>query len=148
MPNSWVFQANPEVYLVDEALRTLEEHTWLVQQHRKEIHVDDKVYIWRGGLSPAMLARGIVLTEPEDMEPNPAENKFLIQPLKFNGKRCRVRIKTEKFPTPLTKMKLLKDPKLSEWSVLSGLQGTNFRMTPEIETAIERMLVMHKNAQA
>lgn len=141
MPNAWVFQADPRHYLVDDALRNLPEQMWLVQQHRNEVRAGDKAFIWRCGKNAAMLGRGIVKTDPADIEPNPAELKFLAQPLRFDGKRCRVTVQTEKFSVPLTVARMQTDPVLSSWYFLKGLQGTNFRVMPEIEAAIERMLL-------
>ena len=140
MANCWIFQANPDFFLVDEALRTLPEQTWLVQQHRKNIHAGDRVYIWRGGPFAAVLARGVIQTEPDDIALDPAELKLLVNPLRFNGKRCRVRIKTEKFTAPLTKSRMMTEETLRDWYFMQGLEGTNFKVSSEIEAAIERLL--------
>lgn len=136
----WAFQIDPAFYLVDDALRAHDEHTWLVQQHRKDIHVGDKVFIYRSGDQAALLARGNVQNEPEDMEPDPGEDKFLVNPLKYHGRRCRVKVKTERFAVPLSKTKMLSDPGLSSWFLLSGMEGTNFRVSRDIELALENLL--------
>ena len=136
----WVFQVDPASYLVDDALRALDDHTWLVQQHRKDIHIGDKIFIYRNGDSAALLARGIVQSEPEDSEPDPKEQKFLVNPLRFHGKRCRVRVKTERFAVPLSKATMLDDPALNSWFLLSGMEGANFRVSRDIEMALESLL--------
>lgn len=136
----WVFQIDPSFYLVDDALRALDEHTWVVQQHRKDIHIGDKVFIYRNGDTAALLARGVVQAEPEDSEPDPREEKFLVKELRFQGKRSRVRVKTERFAVPLSKSTMLKDPGLSSWFLLSGMEGVNFRVSRDIELALESLL--------
>jgi len=140
MPNTWLFQANPNEYLVDEALRAFSEHTWLVNKHRNHVHVGDKVLIWRCGRNAALVGAGTVLTEPAEIEARPEEKKFEKQPLKFVGKKTRVRVRAEAVKVPISRKKMLNDPVLRSWFVVRGCQGTNFRVTPEIEKAIENML--------
>jgi EVE domain-containing protein len=136
----WVFQIDSNFYRVDDALRSGSVHTWLVNQYRKDIHVGDKVFIYRNGDNAAILARGVVQHEPEDAPPDPDEEKFLVNPLKFSGKRCRVRVKTERFAVPLSKNTMLKDPVLSTWFLLAGMEGTNFKVSRETESALEGLL--------
>ena len=136
---SWVFRVDPKFYNIEEALRTLSEHTLLVQQHRQEIKINDKVYIWRSGPAPAILAKGIVVEEPIDSEPDVQEHKFLAQPLRFKGKRCRVRVRAVMFPSALTHARMKSDSALASWYLLDGLEGTNFRVSADIEAALERL---------
>ena len=136
----WVFQIDANFYRVDDALRSGAVHTWIVNQHRKDIHVGDKVFIYRNGDHAAILARGVVQGEPEDMPPDPGEERFLVNPLKFQGKRCRVRVKTERFAVPLSRTKMLNDPALSSWFILTGMEGTNFKVSRDIESALESLL--------
>src|SRR4051812_10189150 len=141
----WVFQIDAGFYRVDDALRSGSVHTWIVNQHRKDIHVGDKVFIYRNGDNAAMLARGVVQGEPEDMAPDPDEEKFLVNPLRFQGKRCRVRVKTERFAVPLSRNAMLKDAALNSWFLLTGLEGTNFKVSREIESALESLLAKPRN---
>jgi hypothetical protein len=141
MPSAWVFRVDPKFYNVDDALRSLSEHTLLVQQHRKEICVNDKVYIWRSGLTPAIVGKGIVIEDPIDSEPDVQENDFLAQPLRFKGKRCRVRVRAAVLPAPLTQARMKSDPVLASWYLLDGLEGTNFRVSAEMDAALERLAV-------
>jgi hypothetical protein len=136
----WVFQIDPAFYRVEDALRSGAERTWLVQQHRKDIHVGDKVFIYRTGDNAGILARGVVQTEPEDSDPDPQEEKFLVNPLRFQGKRCRVKVKSERLAVPLSKTAMLSDSTLSSWFLLTGLEGVNFRVSREIESALEGLL--------
>src|SRR5258708_30153833 len=58
--NTWIFQASPEFSDVRSAVRTLREHTWLVQQHKEQLKPGDRADVWepgpRGGIIG--LARG------------------------------------------------------------------------------------------
>ncbi|MGO9210331.1 MAG: EVE domain-containing protein [Terriglobales bacterium] len=140
MANTWVFQANPKAYLVDEALRSVNEHTWLVNQHRKQVHAGDRVFIWKCGPEAGLVGVGIVLTDPAYIEARPEERKFEKQPLKFDGKRWRVRVKTERLKVPILRKNMLSDSVLKSWRVVKGWQGTNSPVSSDIEIAIEKML--------
>jgi hypothetical protein len=48
MVKSWIFQANPAIYRIREALDALDEITWTVKQYRDEIQVGDKA--WGGSV--------------------------------------------------------------------------------------------------
>jgi hypothetical protein len=141
----WVFQIDAGFYRVDDALRSGSSHTWIVNQHRKDIHIGDKIFIYRSGDNGAILARGVVQNEPEDAPPDPDEEKFLVNPLRFQGKRCRVRVKTERFAVPLSKNAMLKDLVLNSWFLLAGMEGTNFKVSREIESALESLLSKPRN---
>ena len=140
MANTWVFQANPNEYLVDEALKAFNEHTWLVNKHRNEIHVGDKVLIWKCGRNAALVGIGTVLTEPAEIEARPEEKRFEKEPIKFAGKKFRVRVRAEAVRVPIPRKRMLDDPILRSWFVVRGCQGTNFRVSSDIEMAIGKML--------
>ena len=63
---SWIFQGNPKIYDLTAAVRALKEETWLVQQHRAEIRVGDRVYLWESGPEAGIVAVAEVLDEVSD----------------------------------------------------------------------------------
>src|SRR5699024_4570136 len=48
-PNYWVFQGNPEIYDINEALRAEHLKSWKVAAHKKRIRTGDKVILWQTG---------------------------------------------------------------------------------------------------
>src|SRR5207248_620592 len=126
-------------YLVDQALKAFDEHTWLTTRHRKDIKKGHRVFLWRCGPDAALVGKGTVLSDPAFIETDPRERRFERRPAKFDGKHWRVKLRTERFAAPIGKISLLKDSQLKAWTVLRGLQGTNFRISAEIECSLERI---------
>src|SRR5260370_23451007 len=88
--NTWIFKANSEFSDVRSAVRTLREHTWLVQQHKEQIKLGDRVYLWESGPRGGIigLAEG---SEPPRIQPEPKEQLLFIRNReKVRGNRLRV----------------------------------------------------------
>jgi hypothetical protein len=145
--NTWVFQANPNVYRVDAALKALSEHTWLTNQHFKHIVAGDEVFIWRCGKNAALVAVGTVLSNPTLLDVLPEERRFEAEPLKFYGKRLRVRIRTKVVNPPVPREVLLNEPGLSSIAIFPGWNGTNFAISGEIAAAVHRVIDPRPNGQ-
>lgn len=60
----WIFQANPRLYNIDQALLSLPEMTWLVSSHKEHIGPGDKVFLWKSGPEAAIIAEASVLAPP------------------------------------------------------------------------------------
>lgn len=138
--NAWVFQANPKMYRVDAALDALSEHTWLTNKHSKHIIPGDEVFIWRCGKNAALVAVGTVLTDPASLEAPPEEKRFEASPLKFDGKRLRVKVRAQKVTPPVPRSILLKEAELSSIAVFKGCTGTNFKISADAAVAIHRLI--------
>ena len=54
--NFWIFQANPKLFDIDLALQDLDEISWLVRQHQRELKVGDRVFLWRSGKDSGIAA--------------------------------------------------------------------------------------------
>ena len=71
--NTWIFQASSEFSDVRSAVRTLREHTWLVQQHKEQIKSGDRVYMWESGPRGGIIGLAEV-SEPPRIQPEPKNN--------------------------------------------------------------------------
>ena len=49
----WIFQGNPARFDIDTYLRSRSEIVWTVNQYEKDIHVGDRVLMWRSGRTAA-----------------------------------------------------------------------------------------------
>jgi hypothetical protein len=141
--NTWVFQANPDIYRVDAALKAFSEHHWLVNQHAKHIVTGDEVFIYRCGENAAIVAVGTVLCDPALLVVPPEEQKYEVEPLKFDGPRMRVRVRTRRIDPAVPRFQLLKDPDLGSVAVFKGCTGTNFAIPAGAVAAIHRILDTH-----
>lgn len=142
--NNWIFQANPDLYDIDAALKSLRKMTWSVSQHTKEIKTGDKVYIWRSGEEAGIIALATVISEPDLLEGDSSELQFAIDAEKFSGKNMAVYIQIEKIlPTVLERTSLRSVPQLRNLSILRAPQGTNFLVTRDeariIDAYLQRM---------
>lgn len=152
---TWVFQGNPTYYDVDAAIHSLNELSWLVNQHADEIKVGDSVYLWRSGPNSGIVALAIVTEGPSEFEEYPEETKFNRDTEKFTGVKLRVRLRLERtFDPPVPKSRLVSTPALSRMRIIVAPQGTNFAVTddeaialltlvsreePQVETAIRAL---------
>ncbi len=68
---SWIFQANPDDFRVDDYLRENKEVYWNVNQKMEEISCGDVVYIWRSngteGNPGGIVAKGKIVEYPYEM---------------------------------------------------------------------------------
>ena len=63
MPESnrvWIFQGNPKIYDVQNALKELDVFHWTLRQHKSEVLPGDLVYIWASGESGGLLGKCLV----------------------------------------------------------------------------------------
>lgn len=138
---TWIFQANPKIYDVSGAIRSLQEDTWLVQQHRDELRPGDRVYLWESGPDAGIVAVCEILDEVADRLPSEASTRFVLDRVKLGGVRPRVRIRISAVVDPrLSRRDLQAHQDLAELSILKQAQGTNFSVTPQQAGAIEELL--------
>lgn len=142
---TWIFQANPAIYDVASAVRSLKEDTWLVQQHRQDIQPGDRAYLWESGAGGGIVAVCEILDEVTDRRTNEAAERFILDPLKLGGIQPRVNIRILSVVSPkLLRRDIQAHSALGDLSILKQAQGTNFPVTPEQAKAIEKLLANRK----
>ena len=139
--STWIFQSNPEFYDLPGALGKLKDFTWLVQQHVTQIHVGDRVYFWESGDDAGIVAVGHVLSEPAAIEESSEEPTFRRKPEKFEGLRRRVMVAVDNvLDQRLLRTTLKAHPVLRNLEILVFAQGSNFRVTPEQDLELRRLI--------
>src|SRR5262249_571437 len=129
---SWIFQANPIYYNVTDAVQKLRTFTWSVSRYADRIRPGHRVYLWRPGKDPAIVAIASVLTEVALLPADDDVLRFAVQPEALEGTRPRVRLKIDAVVRPaLSKHELRADSRLSELSILRYSQAANFPVTKE-----------------
>lgn len=138
----WIFQANPEIYDIGGALAVLSEQTWLANQYADRLRVGDKVFIWETGKRAGVVALATVLTEPSEIEEDPAEAQFEIQPGKLSGKRLRVRLGIDEVLAPrLGRRRILQDPVLAKLPNILFASATNYPVSSEQEARLSKLIL-------
>lgn len=77
---TWLFQANPRRYRIDDALAALDAIRWRAPQHAAEIGPGDLVFIWRAGSRAGIIGLGRVAASAENAPALPSEARFARTP--------------------------------------------------------------------
>lgn len=138
---TWIFQANPETYNIDGALKKLKEISWSVTRYKTEIQPGDRVFMWRSGIEAGVVADGTVITVPNEMGLAEGELEFVVHQENLPRAELRCRIGIGKVFSPhLLRSTIQAKPRLASLSILVAPQGTNFPVTPEQADAIDQLL--------
>jgi len=140
--NTWIFQANPKLYDIHEALRVEAKDMWGCVQHIKRIKAGDRALIWISGSEAGIYAVANILSDPELREDSAIGLKYWTNPVRGASPRPRVWIQFEKvlLDNPLLKRYLQWDPELWNLSIFANPRGTNFKVTQSEWEAIENWL--------
>jgi hypothetical protein len=142
--SSWIFQANPDNFDIDEAIGELKEITWKVNRYKDRIHAGDIVYLWKSGENAGIVAVGKILTEPALLKDLEIEKKFARpKAAGENGDKefIGVRISVERVLRPMIRRQdLLNDPLFGFMQILRQSQGTNFVLSDKEAKAIHDLI--------
>ena len=127
MVNYWLFQSNPKVFDLKEALRFDAVHTFAVVSHKKRIAMGDKVILWQTGKEAGIYGLASITSEARESNLSEKEAKFYKKLPASPTLRVGLQIDYNFWNKPLTK-ELLSDNKAFE-DLHAGLPGTNFTAT-------------------
>lgn len=126
----WLFQGNPKVYDILNALGDSEIGNtihWFVNQNRKRIRKGHLALIWMSGKEAGIYALGRIETDPLIMDESKEEKKYWLnsEPLS-NRLMVRITIIRRLINKPLLRIEIKEIPELSTLSILKQPTGTNF----------------------
>jgi len=133
--NYWIFQANPKIWKIEDALRDGMVETWAINQHKKDIKKGDKFIIYSTGSISSVCAAGEVLSDVRYMKEKNIEDvtKYDQPDLgdRANQLTDRVDIKVihNWVENQIPKVEIQGNAKLK--GIKIGSQGTNFSLTKE-----------------
>jgi EVE domain len=139
---TWIFQANPLLYRIEESLRVEQKEKWNLRQHQRDVQIGDRVLLWMAGKRAGIYATGVVMTSPIIESDSPKGIGY------WNDKRqgyrpiARVLVQYERvlLDRPLLRDFLRCDPALWNMKILRSPRGTNFGVTEEEWLAIQAWL--------
>ncbi|MEM1325760.1 MAG: AAA family ATPase [Bacteroidota bacterium] len=132
----WLFQANPKIFRLQEALRAEVLETFAVKQHRKNVQKGDKVILWQTGKEAGVCGLAEVTSVVDLIEIGTAElNYFQVVPERTA--RVRLQIDYNLWDRPITK-ELLPESFLDNFN--AGLPKTNYQATEEQYDAIVELV--------
>jgi len=137
--HTWIFQATPTDFEIDEFVSTKPDSClWRVSRYVSEISVGDKVFLWRAKgkewIRAGIFGRAEVKKPPRAQQPDRAQRDFW----KKVGDRHAVEHRALIGDIVLLEARNLiprdwlqnpVDQSISDLSILSQAQGTNFRVT-------------------
>ena len=140
-PRAWIFQANPRIFDIDGALRSLPQLDWVVRQHKQEINAGDRVYIWRAGSDPGVVAVGTVMGGPEERPPDPESEQFNRSDDELTAPELRVSLSLDRvLDVPVAREAILDDEVLRDLQIVRQPQGTNFAVTADQDERLRALL--------
>lgn len=139
--SAWLFQSNPALYDLRNALRFLGEQVWSVSRYAKEIKPGDRVYLWEagreGGIAGVAEVGDLARIRPEPTEQLPFARVAGV----FAGERLRARLKILRvIEPPIPRQSIVTSPELSSLDVLRCARGTNFRLSLDQWLALNRLV--------
>lgn len=120
----WLFQSNPKVFRLREALRQGALESFAVKSHQKRIRPGDRVILWQTGRDAGCYALCTVDSEVAGLEISEEERAYFLEALP-SGPRVRLRVDYNLWNRPLTK-DILPDHR-SFQRFYAGLPGTNYK---------------------
>ena len=132
----WIFQGNPKIYNVIDAVSDNALSTWSVKAHKDDIKAGDKVIIWVTGDAPGCYALCEVTSEVYEGLDDESEKKYYTaESTNELSTQVRIKITHNLASNPITKDYIDTNEELSNLKV--GSQGTNFEAT---ETEYKKLL--------
>jgi MoxR-like ATPase len=136
---AWVFQANPKIFRIKEALQHLSDFRWNIRQYRDVIKAGDRAFIWMTGPEGGCLARAVIRSDPAVMEEAPEELKYDTGVDKATSE-LRVELEiTDRIDPPISRQELLDDPILKNTLFIRAAMGSNFPLTETDANALDEL---------
>lgn len=136
MTHYWLFQSNPKIFNLKEALRFDMLDTFAVVSHKKRIAIGDKVILWQTGKEAGVYGLATVTSEVKEGILTEKEAQYYTELPDEDLLRVAIQVDYNFWSRPLTK-DLLPDSKDFE-AFHAGLPGTNFTATKAQYDAIIR----------
>lgn len=126
----WIFQGNPAIYKIKEALKENALKTWAVNAHKNEIKIGDKIILWVTGEKSGCYALCSVLSDVIQIENDINEEKYYIDKSKNELQpRVEISIDFNFSENPVSKYELKQYNEFNNF--IGGNQGTNFKATKD-----------------
>jgi hypothetical protein len=128
--NSWIFQADPTLFRVDDYLHDHDRIVWNVTAHEKAIKAGDVVYLWRAGTNDhtaGVLARGMIVSNPRWLPMDEAD--YWVEAAPTDDLRVEITV-DDRVETPrITPARLRPDSLLNDHPVMTDETTINFPLS-------------------
>jgi len=140
--NYWIFQGNPKIYDVIQAIKDNMIKTWWVKSHKTKIKIGDKVILWTTGENPGCYALCEITSEVYEDFDDDDQDKYYVEKYfetraRVKSSRARLKITHSFIQNPIY-YDQIRDIKVFE-NFKAGIQGTTFSATKEQYEEIIKM---------
>ncbi len=125
-PQYWLFQTNPGVFRLQDALRAEAVETFAIKAHQPRIQPGDGVILWQTGKEAGVYALAKIVSEVGDFAFTEKEKTFFKKPPKAKD-RVKIKVEYNLWNKPVTKELLPENSVFDEF--YAGLPGTTFQAT-------------------
>lgn len=134
--SSWIFQGNPDLFRIDEYLRTRKHIVWAIRQRRfiQDISAGDEIYVWRSNGhdrgTGGIVARGTIASTPRNL-PDDAPELWIGPQAPLWDSRVEVlldEVRLTEEQGMITRTELLNDPRLDSMLILKFPSQTNYKL--------------------
>lgn len=134
--NYWIFQGNPKIYNIQQALRAWHLRSWKVATHKDKIKIGDKAIIWQTGENAGCFALAEVTSKVDIFEEDLNEKHYYIHKDDLpNNERVKIKILHNFENKPILWKDIKNNKAFADFK--AGNQGTNFSATKnEYETLL------------
>lgn len=154
MSNTWIFQANPAQFRVDDFLATSPETClWRVSRGRSKIRIGDEVYLWRsisGGdrTYAGIVAKAVIVGPVAEQRDDTSSRPFWLKRIDADTIMDRVAIRFTRFVSKDKQIvfdDMKTDPVLAKMQIMKVGAGTNFSLQKEYASRLAS--IWAKNGQ-
>jgi len=126
----WIFQANPKIWRIIEALENNEVRSWSVFSYKDKIKNGDKFILYVTGDQAGIYGTGRITSDVYIGKDDERDLVYSInQDPDSENERVKIEMENVWLNNPILKENIKKNPKLNKLKV--GSQGTNFSATQE-----------------
>ncbi|SCG59950.1 EVE domain-containing protein [Micromonospora halophytica] len=141
-PRVWIFQANPKLYRILEALQHLDRMQFLTNRYKDRIQVGDIVLLWMSGNHAGIYAQARVVEGVADRKSDGDDATFWADPSSGATTKPRVVLAIEKrfLGNPLLKTTIAATEGLGNLMILRQPNGTNFPVDADAWEVLQPLL--------
>ncbi len=132
----WLFQSNPDVFRLRDALRAEALETFTITAHKHDIHKEDKIILWQSGKEAGCYGLATVTSEVGELPIGEKEKPFFKE-LPEEPMRVSLKMEYNLWNKPLTWEMLRDIPVFEDFN--AGLPGTNFIATEQQYKVLEEI---------
>lgn len=145
--NYWIFQGNPRIYDIKNALQGGHIKSWKIAAHKDSIKFGDRIILWQTGdragcyaLAKIVSEVGLLMEEPEELQYYLSSSDREIE---SDNVRVKIKVVKNLADNPVLWKDIKDNPIFSNFK--AGNQGTNFSATEEEYNSLLKIIESRKD---